>query len=316
MLTRCPVCATIFRVTAEQLKVRHGDVRCGRCQHVFNALDTLLEELPSEPGSAQSEPALPQSATDDPSPGDAFVITVAAAEAPPASTPESLEADASTAPPTEPAVAPEPLPAADEPIAMAAMAAAAAPPGEAMVEPVFVDTTVVTADFVIESSEDTASPRVRRWPWLAASGLAVLILAFQAAIAFRVDLSARHPDLRPVYVAACQLLACDMPLPREIGLIDIEGSDLIPDPSDRARLRLVATLRNRAPYVQEFPDLELTLTDTQDQPLARRVLTPGQYLAKKAEPAAGFAAQGEVPVSLLVEAGVAASGYRLYVFYP
>ena len=44
MLTRCPNCETHFRVTAEQLKARSGRVRCGECQHVFNALDSLVEE--------------------------------------------------------------------------------------------------------------------------------------------------------------------------------------------------------------------------------------------------------------------------------
>ncbi len=44
MLTRCPSCATHFRVTPEQLKARSGRVRCGQCQNVFNALDSLIEE--------------------------------------------------------------------------------------------------------------------------------------------------------------------------------------------------------------------------------------------------------------------------------
>ena len=44
MLTRCPSCATHFRVTPEQLKARTGRVRCGECQNVFNALDSLIEE--------------------------------------------------------------------------------------------------------------------------------------------------------------------------------------------------------------------------------------------------------------------------------
>ena len=43
MLTRCPACATSFRVTPEQLKLRAGKVRCGKCQTVFNAIDSLLE---------------------------------------------------------------------------------------------------------------------------------------------------------------------------------------------------------------------------------------------------------------------------------
>ena len=43
MLTRCPSCATAFRVTPEQLKVRSGTVRCGKCQTIFNALDSLVD---------------------------------------------------------------------------------------------------------------------------------------------------------------------------------------------------------------------------------------------------------------------------------
>jgi predicted Zn finger-like uncharacterized protein len=42
MQTRCPDCQTVFRVTPEQLKARAGKVRCGQCQSVFNALDSLL----------------------------------------------------------------------------------------------------------------------------------------------------------------------------------------------------------------------------------------------------------------------------------
>ena len=44
MLTRCPHCQTHFRVTAEQLKIRQGTVRCGACQEVFDALETLHDE--------------------------------------------------------------------------------------------------------------------------------------------------------------------------------------------------------------------------------------------------------------------------------
>lgn len=48
MYTRCPECQTVFRITAAQLKARAGQVRCGRCQHVF-AADTHLVEAPAKP---------------------------------------------------------------------------------------------------------------------------------------------------------------------------------------------------------------------------------------------------------------------------
>jgi predicted Zn finger-like uncharacterized protein len=37
METRCPNCDTLFRITATQLEMAQGMVRCGYCQHVFDA---------------------------------------------------------------------------------------------------------------------------------------------------------------------------------------------------------------------------------------------------------------------------------------
>ncbi|MEO8306359.1 MAG: DUF3426 domain-containing protein [Betaproteobacteria bacterium] len=36
--TRCPGCATVFRVTPEQLALRDGQVRCGHCKTVFDGV--------------------------------------------------------------------------------------------------------------------------------------------------------------------------------------------------------------------------------------------------------------------------------------
>ena len=36
--TRCPACATVFRVTPAQLAVRTGQVRCGQCKTVFDGV--------------------------------------------------------------------------------------------------------------------------------------------------------------------------------------------------------------------------------------------------------------------------------------
>jgi predicted Zn finger-like uncharacterized protein len=48
-LTRCPVCATTFRVVDDQLKLADGWVRCGSCQHVYDALPGLQDEPPPPP---------------------------------------------------------------------------------------------------------------------------------------------------------------------------------------------------------------------------------------------------------------------------
>lgn len=42
MVTRCPKCATSFRITGGQLKSAKGAVRCGSCLHIFQAQDYFV----------------------------------------------------------------------------------------------------------------------------------------------------------------------------------------------------------------------------------------------------------------------------------
>jgi predicted Zn finger-like uncharacterized protein len=48
MVTRCPKCATAFRITSTQLESAKGAVRCGSCLHIFKAQDFLLKSLSPE----------------------------------------------------------------------------------------------------------------------------------------------------------------------------------------------------------------------------------------------------------------------------
>ena len=43
LATQCPHCNTIFRVAADQLKLRGGIVRCGKCSEVFDGNASLIE---------------------------------------------------------------------------------------------------------------------------------------------------------------------------------------------------------------------------------------------------------------------------------
>ncbi len=45
MYTRCPHCATIFRVTAEELRTTYGDIPCVTCAQPFNAIDSLSDDI-------------------------------------------------------------------------------------------------------------------------------------------------------------------------------------------------------------------------------------------------------------------------------
>ena len=116
-------------------------------------------------------------------------------------------------------------------------------------------------------------------------------------------------------MALYELAAVDVPLAQNSELVAIETSDLQSD-NQRGLFVLQATLRNRASFAQAWPALELTLTDTHDTVVSRRVLLPPDYLPPSVPPAF-FPANGEVAVRLWIEAkGIGAAGYRLYVFYP
>jgi predicted Zn finger-like uncharacterized protein len=57
LATRCPACNTVFRVLQDQLRVSEGWVRCGQCQEVFNALETLFDlSAPAEAGAPTNPP--------------------------------------------------------------------------------------------------------------------------------------------------------------------------------------------------------------------------------------------------------------------
>ncbi len=54
MYTQCSKCETVFRLSAEALRAAGGQVRCGRCGEVFNALARLAEEPASFPAGESS----------------------------------------------------------------------------------------------------------------------------------------------------------------------------------------------------------------------------------------------------------------------
>jgi len=61
MFTVCPKCTLTLALTANDLRVGQGYVRCGRCSNVFNALLKLSEAPPDAdagtPPIAQADPA-------------------------------------------------------------------------------------------------------------------------------------------------------------------------------------------------------------------------------------------------------------------
>ena len=337
MLTRCPHCQTHFRVTPEQLKARQGQVRCGACQRVFDALDSLSDEVATQPASQPPAPVHAAAAADgphnppepseppespeplsapEPATGEEAAVTSQNMSA--ATSTETAAAGDGEAPLPQDLPATEAMPAESATGAATASSAesrrsedGAAAPDPQEEPPEATEDEAPPEDW--ESVPET--PPVRRWPWAAGSVILILLAVLQLAFIFRIELAVLAPGLRPALAAGSELFGGTLPYPRKPELIGIEASDLAPAGADR--LLLTATLKNRAPFDQEYPHLELALTDTQDAALVRKVLAPADYLPADRPARAGFASHAELALRLAIEApGIPAVGYRLYLFYP
>ena len=361
MRTRCPACDTVFRVTSEQLRLKAGKVRCGHCQHVFNAFDQLVPDadpVADLPLLADSL-AQPEPATHDP-----------AAPAPESPTVDVLVAPESV-PPVEDAVVAPAESQHNDSVAPTRAAASDFVPfmGDASAAAVQRDARDHAPAPMVSSIEETVEPGAEaaddvdaesvaastqaareaglvaarelidtqaynRWAagTLAESGLSgfaaeqherpmwpyvlvlislVLMLMAQLGYHYRTELSRKFPALSELYAA----LSISVPLSRLSESVSIETSDLQAD-NARGLFVLQAALHNRAAFAQDWPVLELTLTDVNDRVVSRRLLNPIDYLPPGTD-ATAFPANGELGIRLWLEAqGLGAAGYRLYVFYP
>jgi len=108
-----------------------------------------------------------------------------------------------------------------------------------------------------------------------------------------------------------------VPWPRDDRLLKLEDSELLEVPGQADQIALGARIRNLAPVAQEYPHLELTLTDVTGQQAARKVLRPADYLGHAPARDEVLGPGAEVAIQLrLATAHMKATGYELLLFYP
>ena len=298
-IARCPACATMFRVVAQQLEMAHGWVRCGQCGEVF---DACLHLLPDQAAFASQGPFLqvPGTLSDPPPPGGSPALAPAAA-----------------------GERRDPTFGQDD----VALAALPTPPPEmstpAMQEP----EAIPTVDFLRETRHPDiwTTPLVRAALSLVCLALFAALLV-QLAIGQKDVLAAQEPRLAPSLQAACRLLGCEVRPLRRIDSLVIEQASFRKTSLDAYRLAFV--FRNTGDAAVEIPALEVTLTDSQDQAVVRRVILPAQFAASSAVTLAAYAeltgalslkvaSVGNQPASPAEEAGLPpVASYRIVAFYP
>ena len=144
-----------------------------------------------------------------------------------------------------------------------------------------------------------------------------LLLTAQAAYLWRDSLAAHVPRLVPALNAVCETLGCELaPLRRiEHWAVDSSGLSRINEPlgPQGHRYRLSLMLHNRANTALMTPAVELTLTDSRGDVVARKVLTMAEF----GGPPGAAAAGQELPLRALLATGERRiEGYTVELFYP
>ena len=275
--TRCPGCATVFRVKPEQLALRAGQVRCGHCKTVFDGIAQVVSLAPSR--SARDDPPLDESALGPPT------VTLRDARALEPAPGAAAEPEVESAPAVEEGAAAVEVPHEDR------FAPVVKPSSRRRRLILYAIAIVVLVLLIVAQAIFHFRDAIAaHWP--------------PARSVLQTICDAAGCTIHPLRDAA-------------MGYLSIEASDLQADPAHRGLLILTATLRNRAAWALSYPYLELTLTDAQDRIVIRRALAPADYAGGTADLQRGIAPNGEVAVKVFIDASATTqAGYRLYMFYP
>lgn len=311
-ITTCPACETQFLLNTEQLKAHRGKVQCGHCQHVFNAKNRLTEVVADTSRDDQTVYASGSDANDlsieNGAHNDLNVADDQASNMQEYNGKTDGESggtdDFSTVPYTAFNV--------DENAAQSDY--------ETYNEQVHGSSSANAPTFV---QDLTTEPQFSKEPFklknllLPFFGLLLLILAFAQTVYFlRVQIAAQYPQYKPYLQQACQAFHCEIKLAQNLDLLTIDDSDMQESDDYQDIIDFSSVLINNAKYVQSYPNIELTLTDTQDQPVLRKLVTPKEYMSEGVQIDAGIEALQEVRLNLVIDAGdLSVAGYRVLLVY-
>ncbi|MFA7350104.1 MAG: DUF3426 domain-containing protein [Methylotenera sp.] len=156
----------------------------------------------------------------------------------------------------------------------------------------------------------------RHWLWLAGAFILLICAVAQSIYFLRDNIAIYYPNAKPMLEKACQSLGCSVNLPKQIELIVIDDSDMQEDINVEGVMHLSSRLINKADFNLAYPNLELTLTDTDDNPTLRRVFKPAEYLPANTDIASGLKAGETIKIKLAITTtGQAVAGYRIFVTY-
>ena len=349
MLTQCPNCDTTFRVTSEILRVAQGQVRCGRCETQFDALERLIEEdetaeeaagaeeLETDSGDLQlSEPDLDeeeQQQLEEPAQEEEWVEfddIEAESELGTATDPAELLED--PAEEAEPAPEEEPEEELEEEYEDYAEEAEAEQLEVTRERQIVSAPSRARSNFVPERRSAAQSASSRQEPnfddtdqfdlfkrpirapspalWKYLALPLVFLFAIQVFNQYSARL-ARNPRFGNAIVDIYNALGVDLIPEWNLRAYDIKSYRVVYDPATPGTLRVRATIRNRAAFPQPYPLLKLVLEDRYGESVRVREFEPVEYLGKPPAPNARIDPQKDLTGNLvIVDPGADAAGYR------
>lgn len=283
MYTQCLHCWSILAIRAEAIRAGRGKARCGHCFEEFDVLNTLsdtLAELLAETAGRSSENDLvfgsnwaQKSASADPSEASAH-------------TPSKGTVAGGVLMPLK-AAAVEPPPGGDAEVTDLVPSAGATDDG--------------VAEVLREELEAAATARAqatRRLAFGAGSLILVVALAAQWIWFSSEALSERYPALLAVLTSFCGYSGCTLANRRDPTQIHMLSRDVRIHPDYEGALRVVATMVNRLPYAQPYPQMRFTLFNVNGEVIVGRTFRPAEYLASDIDTTAGMPSLAPVQIVL------------------
>lgn len=141
-----------------------------------------------------------------------------------------------------------------------------------------------------------------------------VLLGGQWVLHQRDQLAASHPQWTPLLSRLCEPLGCEIGAVRQIDAIVIDSSSLVRRLGNFYSFDFV--LKNTGSMPLALPALELSLTDTRDAVIARRVFLPEDLPGVPALLPARDSVTVSLRLSMAVGDALPMAGYRALVFYP
>lgn len=284
MFTRCPSCRAAFSITQQQLEIAAGVVRCGMCEHVFDAKLYLFNQALEQQQQDESEltqqnidkvdvelTSSEDSTIDETNPIDLEVLdreldggTRLESNQVTNIVDEAIET-------TEAADIEEVFQQQDDPVI-----------------------PKIIADQVSNLEQEPA--KVTPMQWLGSLLVAALIglVGLQAVAAIKTELI---PSQYQTHL--CKWLRCTLITPRAVNKIEVLNRSIHTHPTEPEALMVTLTIINRADFSQPYPVIQLRFLNISGNVIAARRFTANHYLHENWQPKSLMTAS--TPLSIQIE---------------